>query len=225
MPTNLNGIALESFGSTLNKPGDTENLIRVPLQRLGYTIYHDYNAKKARTLSDYVKGKTIIYSFSHGVTAGAAGGQVFPGSDSKIISGDIAGLGYGDGIITPAEIAASKPDCRLVIIDACIAARTQSTASSDPAENVQDAQNSYTYTVGAEALQAAFGEHAAFVGWCWEESITAVQPVTSEFISFLRTGLSVQKAHDALLLRHSDDFHKQFRVLPNNADAVLVNLK
>ena len=166
---------------------DTEGRIRKYFVEMQYSTIRDYNAKTNNVFQNYIRGKNLWYSMSHGAT--------YDGTPYS----SFTGLKFIDGGITSESLKPLNLDYSLVVVDGCCSA--QSSTSSKEA-----AQSSALLTSGAKAFAEAWGTNVAYVGWGWEEyALSGTQEWTSQFVKNLRytsvlgRGRTVAEAHAKFL--------------------------
>ena len=116
-------------------------------KKMGYTVTKDYKASVSKTLNEYILGKQIWYSLSHGMTE-------FGSPDTEFI-----GLQFQDGDIT-ANMLPQNLNYQLVMVDGCCSASTGENSQSAAIENPNV---SSTVTEFANM----FGTDVAYAGWAW----------------------------------------------------------
>ncbi|WP_309381959.1 thrombospondin type 3 repeat-containing protein [Cerasicoccus frondis] len=183
-----NAVVLQSldFISKFGQGLDPEDRIAEPIENLGYTVLRDFNAGTEDTISDYIKGKKIWYSMSHGVT------------DDGTTKTDFIGLAFkdaetrADDLISSTKLTQLQLDYNLVIVDGCMSAQT-SKVSED------DAILKNTLLTGSSDFAQSFGSNAAYLGWGWTMGPNAAQVWSSEFVNNLNGKKTVKEAHEKFL--------------------------
>jgi len=171
---------------------DPENRIRQPLLEMGYAAVRDYKASVSKTLADYIKGKQVWYSMSHG------------GTEDRTPHTAFNGLVFRDGPIRASDLDPLDLNYKLVIADGCCSAQTVLTSE-------RDSWNVDTLLPSCQAFADAWGEDSAYMGWSWTMGPRAAQIWSSEFLNNLKfdadegRGLTVAEAHQKFLETHADD--------------------
>ena len=156
-----------------------------PLEAMGYAVVKDYHATRDKTLDEYILGKQVWYSLSHG------------GTDCGVPETEFLGLKFIDGNIT-ADMLPPGLNYRLVMVDGCCSASTgefsRSAASVNP--NVSAA---------VTAFADKFGSDVAYVGWAWTMDAGWAQYYTGQltqrflYDKSLKRGRTVTEAHAKLV--------------------------
>jgi hypothetical protein len=160
---------------------DTEDNIKVPFEKMGYTMYLDEKATTPNALNEYAKGKQIWYSLSHG------------SSSDGTPHTDFEGLNFIDaekeGSITREKLLPLGLNYRLVILDGCMSAQTN---KSSLAEAIQ----SNVVLPSAASFSQAFGSNAAYVGWCWAATIDSSQLEIAKLVKRMKGKPSLRAAYE-----------------------------
>ncbi|MFA7054439.1 MAG: hypothetical protein WC328_15610 [Kiritimatiellia bacterium] len=170
---------------------DPENRIRQPLLAMGYSAVRDYKSSASKTFSEYIKGKQVWYSMSHGATQDGTPYKPFQG------------LKFRDGAIRASDLLLLDLNYKLVVADGCCSAQTVLTSE-------QDSRNVDTLLQSCQTFADAWGEDSAYMGWSWTMGPNSAQTWSSEFINNLRfdedegRGLTVTEAHNKFLEKYSD---------------------
>ena len=178
------------WGSSVGQGLDPENRIRQPLLEMGYSAVKDYKASVSQTLSDYVKGKQVWYSMSHGGTENGTPYTAFNG------------LLFRDGPIRASNLEPLDLNYKLAIVDGCCSAQTVLTSE-------QDARNSNTLSPSCQGFADSFGPDSAYMGWSWKMEPNSAQTWTGQFVKYLKydsalgRGATVQEAHSLFLEAHA----------------------
>ncbi|MDR1190982.1 MAG: hypothetical protein LBK60_04860 [Verrucomicrobiales bacterium] len=203
------GVALQSldFKTKFGQGLDIKNRVCKPFEKMGYTMYRDYNAKVSQTLNDYVKNKQIWYSMSHG------------GTENGKPTSPFTGLIFVDGAIRASNLQPLSLNYRLVIVDGCCSAQTDYTSQFMAEINdILASQN--------QLFADAFGPKTAYVGWSWEE-LPSVQVWTGEFISYLKGGRTVREAHGLFRKNHNGEKpgYKELKIYGKVDDIIDLNIQ
>ncbi len=165
---------------------DPENRIRQPLLEMGYAAVRDYKASVSKTLADYIKGKQVWYSMSHG------------GTEDRTPHTAFNGLVFRDGPIRASDLEPLDLNYKLVIADGCCSAQTVLTSE-------RDSWSVDTLLPSCQTFADAWGEDSAYMGWSWTMGPNAAQVWSSEFLNNLKfdedegRGLTVAEAHQKFL--------------------------
>jgi len=164
-----------------------------PFQEMGYTVTPELNASTSATLEDYIKGKQVWYSLSHGRTTDNTPKEAF------------IGLEFKDGeLITAAKLLPLRLDYRLVLADACCSAQTS-------LDFIEDARDKDELLNHAKSFANSFGPNVAYVGWAWEMNPGVAQKWTKKLVEklkydkTLKRGRTVAEAYQALLSEQKVD--------------------
>jgi len=172
-----------------------EKYIAKPLEEMGYPVTREYKAKTSK-LSDYIKGKQIWYSMSHGGTYDAdskRGGKPWH---------PFTGLVFEDGkAIRASDLSSLNLNFKLAVVDACSSAQTS-------LQTQLDACHANKLLPHAQAFANAFGANVAYMGWAWEVNPGVAQTSSSKFINNLKFDPTLGKGrtvHEACLKFYVDN--------------------
>jgi len=167
---------------------DPEGLIKKPFENLGYTMYPAYYAQADKTKSDYVIGKQIWYSLSHG------------GTENGYPNTEFTGLLFAnEGAIRANDLTPLNLNYRLVIVDGCCSAQTS-------LESISDCREKDTLLPGAKEFADAFGPNVAYIGWGYEQkNMSSCQKWSSEVVNnLIGKGKTVKQAFDLFQLKYEN---------------------
>ena len=173
---------------------DPSSRIANRLKAMGYTVVQDNQATVGKTLDEYILGKQIWYSLSHGVPA------------FGLPAGTFLGLKFlEEGEIT-ADIIPPGLNYRLVMVDGCCSAST-----GEPNQTAALGNTNVSFTV--KSFADKFGGDVAYTGWAWSMYAGWAQYYTGEFLEQLKynksTGVArtVEQAHQEFLKIHKGKKH------------------
>jgi hypothetical protein len=203
------GMAVMSLdaGTKAGQGINLEENICKPLRDMGYTMWSDAKATKKKILSDYLIGKQIWYSMTHGESP-----QPFLQFGGLVCSQN------KDELITVADLTPLGLNYRLAMLDGCLSAQTDE-YSPEKAENSDDIRPIAT------AFAAAFGPHAAVTGWGLTMSPSGAHKWSSDFVRNLKGGSTVQEAFDKFQREHTDATAARLFKLHVNGRDNIVDIK
>jgi len=155
------------------------------LRKMRYDVVVDYSADAKKTLEDYIIGKQVWYSLSHGGTEDGTPYSSFTG----LIFTNNAGITAG---MLPAGL-----NYRLVMVDGCCAGSTGA-SSREMARELTEASST------VKNFANKFGSDVAYVSWAWEVLPNPAQKYTGQFLENLyydkstKLAPTIEKAHQKL---------------------------